>query len=302
MRVRHHVFTSAQHGVGTYAGFRTVLSSPSLSAVEVRRLETFSVYSRPRQTDATPASFSSFGFNPGEICVSRIVDAGEDFSGRRGNYFAHNVIVSAAELQAAAGGDPFVLLDRGVFRDDLTGLQNLLPDEDVTVKPTDAPTSVAWLRGLPSPVLSALVQSLLDACVGHGDRLFLVPPSETERGQLFRSLVRVLPRRWRAQLTFSSYRWDDFPSFLKVIGVWPDARGPRRSYDVHARICDMRGCGTTIVPAATVQGLEDYTKCVVERIHAGSVAEEEEDHDAWLEAAGDRWIPTRLHSPLEDRP
>ncbi len=95
-------YTSCQHGVSGYAGFQVRAISEGITPEEKRALERLGMYEPPRNMpsesspeeiqNSFPKAFRSIFLETGKLAVVRSVYAGQDYTGRWGNYFAHALV------------------------------------------------------------------------------------------------------------------------------------------------------------------------------------------------------------------
>jgi len=96
-------YTSCRRGMSGYAGFQTRAESKGLQLDERRELEGKALYQPPRdlppEPDADsiagqfPKAFKVVRLSSGRSALIRAVYAGQDYSGRWGNYFAHGLVL-----------------------------------------------------------------------------------------------------------------------------------------------------------------------------------------------------------------
>lgn len=96
-------YTSCRRGLSGYAGFQTRAESAGLQLEERRELEAKAMYQPPRdlprEPDAEtiaarfPTAYRTVRLASGRFALIRAVYAGQDYSGRWGNYFAHALVL-----------------------------------------------------------------------------------------------------------------------------------------------------------------------------------------------------------------
>lgn len=96
-------YTSCRRGLSGYAGFQTRAESSGLQLDERRQLEGKALYQPPRdlppEPDADaiagqfPKAFKAVWLLSGRAALIRSTYAGQDYSGRWGNYFAHGLVI-----------------------------------------------------------------------------------------------------------------------------------------------------------------------------------------------------------------
>lgn len=100
--LKQHFFTSARAGLGGSCGLQTVARSAGLEAVEsvTGRFR----YHLPGGGGGPPVNWAWFYCedvpSAFRVCVTRACDAGADFDGRAGAFFAHSFFLSRAALRA----------------------------------------------------------------------------------------------------------------------------------------------------------------------------------------------------------
>jgi len=96
-------YTSCRRGLSGYAGFQTRAESAGIQLAERRELEGKALYQPPRdlptEPDADviagqfPTAFKFVCLSSGRTALIRSTYAGQDYSGRWGNYFAHGLVL-----------------------------------------------------------------------------------------------------------------------------------------------------------------------------------------------------------------
>jgi GTPase-associated protein 1, N-terminal domain type 2/GTPase-associated protein 1, middle domain len=98
-------YTSCEHGLLGYGGFQFNAATPGVSPVVMREAEDRTSYEPPRsmpgdpkpdQLAGYPVAFSHSLASGGVTITARVVFAGNDYSGRPGNYFAHVLVNQSA--------------------------------------------------------------------------------------------------------------------------------------------------------------------------------------------------------------
>jgi hypothetical protein len=98
-------YTSCETGLAGYGGYQFNAVTPGTSPLVMREVEERTVYEPPRWLLADPCldepeaypvalSYGQSEAVPGTVIVARVVFAGNDYSGRPGNYFAHALATS----------------------------------------------------------------------------------------------------------------------------------------------------------------------------------------------------------------
>lgn len=96
-------YTSCRRGISGHAGFQTRAVSDGVKPDEIREIEARALYQAPRELPTSPdadalvsmfpKAFRAFRLASGRIAILRTVYAGQDYSGRWGNYFAHALVM-----------------------------------------------------------------------------------------------------------------------------------------------------------------------------------------------------------------
>src|SRR5215469_5170920 len=98
-------YTSCETGLAGYGGYQFNAVSPGTSPLVMREIEERTVYEPPRWLLADPCldepeaypvvlSYAQSEAVTGTVIVAHVVFAGNDYSGRPGNYFAHALVTS----------------------------------------------------------------------------------------------------------------------------------------------------------------------------------------------------------------
>jgi hypothetical protein len=100
-------YTSCETGLAGYGGYQFNAVTPGTSPLIVREVEDRSVYEPPRwlmadpcpdEPEAYPVAFSYAKSEATDaVIITHVVFAGNDYSGRPGNYFAHALVTSLPE-------------------------------------------------------------------------------------------------------------------------------------------------------------------------------------------------------------
>jgi|GEM_PF-2053718 len=103
MNIEQMVYTSCKRGIGAGPGFQTQATSPGLTWEHRFELEQLQAYRYPRglPTNPTPQDIRRYcppnyqltQFTDGHTAVTRSAYAGADYSGRRGNFIAHSLVL-----------------------------------------------------------------------------------------------------------------------------------------------------------------------------------------------------------------
>ena len=145
------LYTSAQQGLkpGSY-GFCTVIATEGLTKVLQDRLESLSGYEHAyaltdRNSHANPVNYSHLIVTVANLklhVLSRVADAGADYSGRS-NKLAHHVVLRQDELTAA--GPASAIATPGICRTTFDGVARTLP-QGVQIPSAPRPPAIctAW--------------------------------------------------------------------------------------------------------------------------------------------------------------
>ena len=203
-------YTSATRGLrpGTH-GFCTVAATSQLAAPVAERLEGLSGY-RP----AFPPGHPSAGLNPSVIShlklsllgrsfhvLSRVGEAGLDYSGR-GNKYAHHVAIEGTERPA--GGPAWLALRPGFLDTAWSGEPRVLPQGRATPQGDQAPgVCRGWARRFGDAGWAGAVAELFLA-EPNRPVYFVFDPGE-DLLPLFAESIALLPRDRRWDVSFSTY-------------------------------------------------------------------------------------------------
>jgi hypothetical protein len=96
-------YTSCRYGLSGHAGFQTRAMSSSIRPEEQRVMERLGIYQPPRNCpmdpnqeqldEMFPIAYRNTYLETGKLVVLRSVYVGRDYTGRKGNYFAHALLV-----------------------------------------------------------------------------------------------------------------------------------------------------------------------------------------------------------------
>jgi hypothetical protein len=229
-------YTSCETGLAGYGGYQFNAVTPGTSPLIVREVEDRSVYEPPRwlmadpcpdEPEAYPVAFSYAKSEATDaVIITHVVFAGNDYSGRPGNYFAHALVTSLPEQD----------------------LGSLLPAElwgaDVW---QGAPIESSTLPELPGPLRRGVVdragvQRFLDARGTErllaemltavwramaGDRLVLLASDDPNENIWWIAAVSYLSGEHLAPaMTFTTYSHRPGYSRHHLIGIQADAVPP----------------------------------------------------------------------------
>jgi GTPase-associated protein 1, N-terminal domain type 2/GTPase-associated protein 1, middle domain/GTPase-associated protein 1, C-terminal domain len=107
MAFKQLYYTSCEHGLGGYSGYQFNAVTPGVSPAVMREVEDHTAYQPPGwlltgpradAPDGYPVAFS-YGTSDATdaVITAQVVFAGNDYSGRPGNYFAHALVTDTPE-------------------------------------------------------------------------------------------------------------------------------------------------------------------------------------------------------------
>jgi hypothetical protein len=226
MKLDQLYYTSCRRGLTSGPGFQTRAMSPGLSMEDRREIEAKSVYRLPRDIDLAafdsladerlPVTYRVYRLANGRFALTRSACAGQDYTGRGGNFHAHTIVL---EGEPPAGLWPFGFLHWPGW------LPRLAPEEDGMEPPpplpvrelSDGELAQAWLEAKNLPpflkgtadaarrfkeMLAALLQSRVDG------RLLLIKDTPTNNVLWLACLQFALPAALAWRLTWSTYQDD----------------------------------------------------------------------------------------------
>jgi hypothetical protein len=200
------LYTSAPRGLKAGSrGFCTVEATAGLSPALVAVLESLSAYRHlgPPGDSANPVVWSHVTLSLGGrsySVVSRVADAGTDYSGRT-NKIAHHVALEPAERPA--GGPAWLVGQPGVMRAGFDGEPRTVPPR--RLPSGDRPLTVcsAWREAAGDAGWAGV---LAEAFLADPNRpAYLVVPPGLDVRRLFEEAIALLPpdRRWSVTFTTS---------------------------------------------------------------------------------------------------
>ena len=232
------IYTSAPQGIkpGSH-GFCTVAYSRGMSANLIQQLESLSGYRHiygPQDPNAAlnPVAFSHLMFTVGgRRChvLSRICDAGLDYS-QRTNKFAHHIVLDAAEVPP---GGPAALMARdGFMRTAWEGEPSILPTGPAVPSDESPPRVCRAWQQLTGDAGWAGV--LAETATGAANRqVVLVYRPGTDMLALLAEALGLLPVNVRWRVSFSTY-YTKLPAGIGcqwrcVVDGTPEATAARQS-------------------------------------------------------------------------
>lgn len=251
--VEEIVYTSAEKGLKQGSrGFCTVVSTAGMSLALAERLESMSGYRHAfplhdPQASMNPVCFSHVTTRlAGKTLhvVSRVADAGQDYTGRSNKLAHHLVIDNVAGMPA---GPARLMAEPGVIVEQWDGNVRNVPPRELRCAPLPASIPlVAWQsltgdEGWAGSVAEQLLQNPAPVSI-------IFKPS-TDTLTLVREVLDLIPAPQRWNVTFSTY----FTRLLAgaecqlrfVLNDTPEATSLRN--DARARVIDL----TISLPAAT---------------------------------------------------
>lgn len=262
VRALQHLFSSVERGrFPNYGrGFQTVAVSEELAGTEdLAVLEEVSFYSVSRERRARgdlPVMETFLRLPSGRFALGRTLPWGTDALGREGNYLAHHVVVTEADL-CLVRGDPFALLDavpRATPGADLTP-RALAP---LALAPAPGEPGFSALAALPPPLRAALGAAVIE----RGDRTLLLVDAAAPA--ILRALFALLPVEERLRLAFSThfYEADHLRAHFTVACVGARAEIPSR-LDQYWPIDPKGESASGLAPAGA------YAKWLTAALHEG---------------------------------
>lgn len=251
--VEEIVYTSAEKGLKQGSrGFCTVVSTAGMSLALAERLESMSGYRHAfplhdPQASMNPVCFSHLTTRlAGKTLhvISRVADAGQDYTGRSNKLAHHLVIDNVASMPA---GPARLMAEPGVIVEQWDGNVRNIPPRELRCAPLPASVPlVAWQsltgdEGWAGSVAEQLLQNPAPVSI-------IFKPG-TDTLTLVREVLDLVPAPQRWNVTFSTY----FTRLLAgaecqlrfVLNDTPEATSLRN--DARARVIDL----TSSLPAAT---------------------------------------------------
>jgi hypothetical protein len=217
MTFRQLYYTSCENGLAGYGGYQFNAVTPGVPAPIMREVEDGTVYEPPREFLATPpedpgrypVAFShAISEASGATITAQVVFAGDDYSGRPGNYFAHALVTETPEADFGAllpvelWGAPFW---RRVPR--LDG-----EDIDLPALPgppargaVDRPDTQAFLDAQGGAPMLPLLLSAVDRAMTGDKPVLLVGRNAAENAWWIAALSYLLGDRLGRRMTFTTY-------------------------------------------------------------------------------------------------
>jgi hypothetical protein len=196
------VYTSVPQGLRTgSSGFSVVAMTAGMHPMLVQHLEKISNFrhiNSPGQFNPASHSFSKKSIqNKSYFILSRIVDAGLDYSGRS-NHLAHHLIIeSISNLNA---GPAWYLSQAALFLQNWTGAPRILQPKELRGKPDGPKPCSIWQRETGD---AGWATESLDAILTGKSCTMIVSP-QTDCLSLIQESIALLPEWARWNITFSS--------------------------------------------------------------------------------------------------
>ena len=201
------IFTSSERGLQIgKSGFCTVASTPNMASNLTRMLESLSGYRHlftPGSPDAAknPVVYSLLQVKVGgeqKYVMSRVADAGVDYSGRS-NKIAHHV--SLPEKSEKTGSPTRMLLDKQFFCNHWEGDPKQLKPRPL-LKKSSAPGPCKFWEKVTGD--AGWAGELIQECQ-TGKIIYLIINPSTPAAALLHEAFSLLPRQKQWQTTFSSF-------------------------------------------------------------------------------------------------
>ena len=230
-------YTSCETGLAGYGGYQFNAVTPGTSPLVMREIEERTVYEPPRWLLADPCldepeaypvalSYAQSEALPGTVIVAHVVFAGNDYSGRPGNYFAHALVTSTpgpdfgpllpAELWGAE-------LWRGtpVERTDLPPLPGPLSRGDVGRPGAQAFLDARGTERVLPELLTAVFRAMTDA-----RPVLLASEDANENIWWIAAVSYLLGEHLAPRMSFTTYSHRPGYSRHHLIGVLSEALPP----------------------------------------------------------------------------
>lgn len=240
------------------SGFGTVARSKSLSPLLVSAIERVSQFANIRGTERSRVIFVHrriVAANNRVHLISRIADAGADYTGRT-NHIAHHLIVSQEEMNhaAARGITPADILMQFPWLPRWEGAPKFFgPEEDVPLERAIQPSGgisarAAWTQLTGNPSHARLLA--WEGAPRNG--VLLVPRGADPLGLLAEALAEFGPQSWSRTFTTNLETTDEMADFDWVVS------SPENFREIEARcgaraLLDLSQSHTLPVPPVPVQ-------------------------------------------------
>lgn len=223
------MYTSCKKGVSTGSGFQTYSLSKGITDEEKTEIERNGVYILPDQfqletrmesADQYPVSFSFYQLKSKRYVISQSKYIGKDYSGRRGNYFCHALVLEDGNWPFY----PIQLYHSPSFKDRLTEAEMNTDETPPPLEPLNI-DDLALNDSLDFEIVSdfiqddrleyvtQMVQSVIDYEKSH--RRLILCDREEYIPFWFGAIQMAFPVRLSHYFTFSTYSYDpENTSFL----------------------------------------------------------------------------------------
>ncbi len=292
MTFRQLYYTSCENGLAGYGGYQFNAVTPGVPSPVLREVEDGTVYEPPREFLAAPpdepggypiALSHAVSESTGATITAHVVFAGDDYSGRPGNYFAHALVTETPEedfgplLPVELWGAPF-WRRAPVGGTELPYLHGPPPRGALDRAGTQAFLD-AHGRAAALPVLLSAV----DRAMAGDKPVLLAGRDADENAWWIAALSYLLGDRLGRRMTFSTYSHRPGYTRHHVTGLLPGA-APRDA-DLGFHLLDL-DAGTTpgvpVHPLAALLGRSGVMATAGLWQQAGAFASgEERDLDAW---------------------
>jgi len=214
-------YTSAERGLSAGSrGFCTVKATRGIPQPLAQRLESLSGYTHlfsphDKGNPGNPVAYHYIQLRQGGriwYVLSRVCDAGLDYSGRT-NKFAHHIVLDRNELPPA--GPAWLMSQPGLFDEAWDGVVGVvdgrkpIPRQDCVPRPCarwqEAAGDAGWA--------GFLAESALDA---SGPPIHIIVPLQVPLLPLLEEAVALLPPEMRWSATFSTFYSEQFPADVGV--------------------------------------------------------------------------------------
>lgn len=267
------------------SGFGTVARSKSLSPLLVSAIERVSQFANIRGTERSRVIFVHrriVAANNRVHLISRIADAGADYTGRT-NHIAHHLIVSQEEMNhaAARGITPADILMQFPWLPRWEGAPKFFgPEEDVPLERAIQPNGgisarAAWTRLTGNPSHARLLA--WEGAPRNG--VLLVPRGADPLALLAEALAEFGPQSWSRTFTTNLETTDEMADFDWVVS------SPENFREIEARcgaraLLDLSQSHTLPVPPAPVQATPQPKAALQVARQAYAIPISELSHDA----------------------
>jgi len=224
--IRQLHYSSVRAGPGGHSGFQFCARSEDVAEDTLRAVERLTAYERPREIDAG-ASLAQFPVNlvyavldaAGTAMIARVVYAGQDFSQRPGNYFAHALVTDDLP------GDLGTLLPAQLWASPLwqtePGPSAVLP---ALSGPLPVGRDLSTAAGVisagadPAPRLARLLAAV-DSAMNGGPRVLLLGDSSQQAWPWIAAVSALLGPFLAPAMSFCTYSHDPVRAQTHIVGT-----------------------------------------------------------------------------------